>query len=142
MFAPLAGCGPAPAADLAAGKALAEDCAGCHGDNGVSQMPIMPSLAGQPDDFIQWQLVFFRGGTRKSEVMEPIAESLNNPAIRNLGAYFASLPPKPAAAASPDALAVTGEKLALQHHCRSCHGNDFQASGRRPASRANAKTFC
>ncbi len=89
------GIGPASAADVSAGKATAETCAGCHGADGVSQMPLTPSLAGQSDEFVQWQLVYFRSGTRKSEVMGPIAEALTNEEIRNLGAYYASLPPPP-----------------------------------------------
>src|SRR4051794_34135290 len=83
----------AHAADIAAGKEKAELCAGCHGEGGISQMENIPSLAAQPDQFIQWQLVFFRAGTRKNEQMRPIVEQLNNDDIRNLGAYFASLPP-------------------------------------------------
>ena len=42
-------CGPAHAADIAAGKAKAELCVGCHGENGISQMENIPSLAAQPD---------------------------------------------------------------------------------------------
>ena len=53
------------AADVAAGKALAEGCAGCHGADGISQMPLTPSLAGQPDEFVQWQLVYFRSGDQE-----------------------------------------------------------------------------
>ena len=127
-----AGCGYALAADVAAGKALAEGCAGCHGADGVSQMPLTPSLAGEPDEFVQWQLVYFRSGFRKSEVMGPIAESLGNEEICNLGAYYASLPP-PTLAVVPDALAQTGEKLASQQHCKSCHSenyNGFRAAAR------------
>jgi cytochrome c553 len=132
VVALLADCGQASAADVAAGKALAEGCAGCHGADGVSQMPLTPSLAGQSDEFVQWQLVYFRSGTRKSEVMGPIAEALTNEEIRNLGAYYASLaPPKPEAAA--DTLAQTGEKLARQHRCASCHADDY--SGFRAAAR-------
>ena len=87
----------AQAADIKAGKETAEGCAGCHGADGVSQMPLTPSLAGQPDEYVQWQLVYFRSGARKSEVMGPISEALDNEQIRNLGAYYASLPPpKPA----------------------------------------------
>src|SRR4249919_4111583 len=84
---------PARAADIAAGKQKAEICVGCHGDNGISQIENIPSLAGQPDQFIQWQLVYFRAGSRKNEQMQPIVEQLNNEDIRNLGAYFASLAP-------------------------------------------------
>jgi cytochrome c553 len=86
---------PAHAADIAAGKEKAELCVGCHGEGGISQTENIPSLAAQPDQFIQWQLVFFRAGARKNEQMQPIVEQLNNDDIRNLGAYFASLtPPK------------------------------------------------
>src|SRR5260370_11950822 len=62
------------AADVAAGKEKAELCAGCHGEGGISQTENIPSLAGQPDQFIQWQLVFFRSGSRKNEQMQPIVE--------------------------------------------------------------------
>src|SRR5438093_1505015 len=74
-------------------RALAEACAACHGTDGVSQIELTPSLAGQPDEFLQWQLVYFRSGARKSEVMGRIAEALSNQDVRNLGAYYASLPP-------------------------------------------------
>lgn len=114
------------AADVAAGKATAEGCAGCHGADGVSKMPLTPSLAGEPDDFVQWQLVYFRSHARKNEVMGPIAEALDNEQIRDLGAYYASLPPpKPEPAAAADSLAQTGEKLSVEHRCKSCHGDDF-----------------
>ena len=138
VIALLAGCERAAAAEIAGGKALAEGCAGCHGADGVSQTALTPSLAGQPDDFIQWQLVYFRGGSRKNEVMGPIAEALSNEDIRNLGAYYASLPPpKPEAATGNDALAATGEKLAARHRCRSCHGQDYSGVG--PAARLSGQ---
>jgi cytochrome c553 len=120
---------PVAAADVAAGKAKAAACAACHGENGISRTPLVPSLAGEPDDFTQWQLVYFRSGTRKSEVMEPIAKSLDNDQIRDLGAYYASLPPPKPPDAPPDALALTGGKLAAQHRCRSCHGGDYAGLG-------------
>ena len=86
--------GPAShAADIAAGKEKAELCSGCHGDNGISQTENIPSLAGQQDQFIQWQLVFFRGGARKDEQMQAIAAQISNDDVRSLGAYYASLTP-------------------------------------------------
>jgi cytochrome c553 len=130
----LGGARPVEAADIAAGKELAAGCAGCHGEDGVSQTELTPSLAGEPDDFTQWQLVYFRGGTRKNEVMESIAQALTNEQIRNLGAYYASLPPpKPQGASASDTLAQTGAKIAAQHRCQSCHGADFAGVG--PAAR-------
>src|SRR5271169_3396578 len=86
----LAGTEAGAPADLQAGRELAAGCAPCHGTDGVSEVPLMPSLAGQPDEFVQWQLVYYRSGARNSEVMGPIAQALNNDEIRNLGAYYAS----------------------------------------------------
>ena len=114
------------AADIAAGKEKAELCAGCHGDDGISQTDNIPSLAGQPDQFIQWQLVFFRAGTRKNEQMQPIVDQLNNDDIRNLGAYFAQLaPPK---ASKPDDnpdLSKKGAQAAAGRRCASCHTDTY-----------------
>ena len=118
-------CGPAHAADIAAGKAKAELCIGCHGENGISQLENMPSLAAQPDLFIQWQLVFFRAGTRKNEQMQPIVEQLNNEDIRNLGAYFAQLaPPKPPADENPE-MSKKGAQAAVGRRCASCHTDSY-----------------
>jgi cytochrome c553 len=117
---------PANAADLAAGKEKAELCTGCHGDGGISQTENIPSLAGQPDQFIQWQLVFFRSGTRKNELMQPIIEQLSNEDVRNLGAYFASL--TPAKASTPDDnpdLSRKGAQAAVGRRCASCHTDTF-----------------
>jgi cytochrome c553 len=113
------------AADLEAGKKKAELCAGCHGDVGISQMENVPSLAGQPDQFIQWQLVFFRAGTRKNEQMQPIIDQIDNEDIRNLGAYFASLtPPKAPPDDNPD-LSQKGAQAAAGRRCASCHTDSF-----------------
>jgi len=117
---------PADAADIAAGKEKAELCTGCHGDAGISQTENIPSLAGQPDQFIQWQLVFFRAGSRKNEQMQPIVEQINNDDIRNLGAYFAILPPPKASTPddNPD-LSSKGAQAAVGRRCASCHTDTF-----------------
>ena len=116
----------APAADLEAAKKKAELCATCHGENGISQMENVPSLAGQPDQFIQWQLVFFRSGARKNEQMQPIVEQINNDDIRNLGAYFASLTPPKAAQPDDDPdLSKKGAQAAVGRRCANCHTDSF-----------------
>ena len=120
-------CGsPAHAADAAAGKEKAELCAGCHGEGGISQTENIPSLAAQPDQFLQWQLVFFRGGSRKNEQMQPITEEISNDDIRSLGAYFASLPPPKASQpdSNPD-LSRKGAEAAAGRRCASCHTDSY-----------------
>jgi cytochrome c553 len=116
---------PVPAADLAAGKEKAGLCAGCHGENGISKTENIPSLAAQPDLYLQWQLVFFRSGTRKNEQMQPIVEQLNNEDIRNLGAYFASLAPaKPLPDDNAD-LSRKGAQAAVGRRCAACHTDSY-----------------
>jgi cytochrome c553 len=118
---------PLSAADIEAGRKLAEACQGCHGTNGVSRMQGTPSLAGQPDQFIQWQLVFFRSGRRKNALMQPIAGALSDADIRNLGAYFTQLPPPPRAAGddTQPGLSQAGRTVVEQNRCRSCHTDNF-----------------
>jgi cytochrome c553 len=125
---------PVRAADIAAGKEKAEICAGCHGDNGISQTENVPSLAGQSDQFIQWQLVYFRAGTRKNEQMQPIIDGINNEDIRNLGAYFASLTPPKASQPDDDPdLSKKGAQAAAGRRCASCHTDNF--AGAKAAAR-------
>jgi len=129
---PLAACifagatAAAGAADIAAGKEKAALCAPCHGDNFVSQTENVPSLAGQVDLFVQWQLIYFRSGTRKSEQMQPVVEQLSNEDIQNLGAYFASLPPfQPAQPDDNPELSKAGAQAALGRRCASCHTDTY-----------------
>ncbi len=116
---------PLSAADLTVGKQRAELCTPCHGDNGISQTENIPSLAAHPDAFIQWQLVYFRSGTRKNEQMQPIVEQLNNEDIRNLAAWFASLPPAPKKPDDDPDLSAKGAQAAAGRRCASCHGDSF-----------------
>ena len=111
----------------AAAPEVAESCAACHGENGVSTTDNTPSLAGQPDGFIQWQLVYFRSGRRQQEVMSPLSEALSDAEIRSLGAYFAALaPPPPAEGTDPQPdLSEAGAALAKQNRCGACHKDDF-----------------
>jgi cytochrome c553 len=116
---------PVGAADQA--PEVAESCAACHGEKGVSTMENTPSLAAQPDGFVQWQLVYYRGGRRQHEIMASIAEALSDAEIRSLGAYFAALPPPPPLEGpdpQPD-LSETGAQLAKQNRCASCHKEDY-----------------
>ncbi len=109
-------------------KDKVETCKGCHGENGVSQMENIPSLAGQLDQYMQWQLVYFRSGARKNEQMQPIVEGLTSEDIRNLGAYFAALPPfKEANDDNPD-LSAKGKQAAAGRRCATCHGDNFAGS--------------
>ena len=126
LLAGIMGLGAASAADDSAVKQKAEVCTACHGEAGISQTENIPSLAGQPDQFIQWQLVFFRGGARKNEQMQPIVEAISNEDIRVLGAYFAGLtPPKAGAPDDNPDLSKKGAQAAAGRRCASCHTDSY-----------------
>ena len=122
--------------DPAAGKARAEaaGCFACHGVDGLATADGLaadknvPDLAHQPDLYLEFQLVFFRKGVRKNEVMNAMAEQLSDDDLRNISAYFASLP-APNAPPPPDAApkdTELGSKIAQGIHCTNCHGDHFE----------------
>ena len=67
-----------------------------------------------------------RSGSRKNEVMQPIAEQLGNEDVRSLSAYFASLPPPKASGPddNPD-LSKKGAQAAAGRRCASCHTDSY-----------------
>jgi cytochrome c553 len=67
-------------------------CAGCHGPNGAGIPAQYPRLAGQHADYVEAQLVAFRGGSRRnSAVMTDVAAKLNDREIKALSDYVAGL---------------------------------------------------
>lgn len=92
---------PAIAADLEAGRAKASlVCAACHGVNGVSVSERIPNLAGQRARYLMDQLEAFKGGSRKSDIMNAIAPQLSAEDIANVAAHFAAQPGAAAGAKS------------------------------------------
>jgi len=75
--------------DAAAGKALAKNCAACHGETGVASNPAWPKLAGQKAGYLVNALKAFRAGLRKDPMMAGVTRGLSDADIANLAAYFA-----------------------------------------------------
>jgi len=67
---------PAPG-NAAAGKALAQSCAACHGAEGVSGNPSSPSLAGQDAQYLVSALKGYQDGSRGNTTMKALAASLD-----------------------------------------------------------------
>jgi cytochrome c553 len=87
---------PATLAQISKGNAahgafIALNCTACHGEQGVSQSDMFPTLAGMDSAAIYKQLDDFRWGKRQSGVMNGIAQSLTPEASADVAAYFASL---------------------------------------------------
>ena len=121
---------PAAAGDAARGRALAEErgCGGCHGADGRSATPDVPSLAGQPADFITLQMILFRERLRDAPPMPDLAQGLADEQLEDLAAFFAALPPGPAEdRGAPDgAVAARGQALSQRMNCGVCHLPDYR----------------
>jgi cytochrome c553 len=113
---------PAFAYDAEAGRLKAEAlCAPCHGKDGISEQPTVPSIGGQWNDYIVLALFQFRNGHRPSEAMGPVAKPLTDNDLGNLAKYYGSLQPwGPSRQSSPAALAA-GLALTQQKNCVQCH---------------------
>jgi cytochrome c553 len=109
-------------------------CLACHGPGGVSQLPLTPSLAGQPSFYAITQLFLFREGRRSSEVMTAVAKGMSDADLRAFSDLIGKLPPPPppAATAGDPARMARGAVLAERFRCVSCHGGDFAGSPQVP----------
>jgi len=67
-------------------------CSGCHGPSGGGIPAQYPRLAGQHADYVEAQLVAFRGGMRRNNpAMTAIAAKLNDREVKALADYVAGL---------------------------------------------------
>jgi cytochrome c553 len=71
-------------------------CADCHGPGAVRRNPYYPHLAGQDARYLVLQLELFqkqhRGGSAFAHLMHPVASRLKPEQMRDVAAYYESLP--------------------------------------------------
>jgi cytochrome c553 len=118
-----------PAAAASAGWPVEQRlpaCLSCHGEDGRSQTPDVPSLGGQPTPYMLIQLFMFRERLRVAAPMNEDTKGLSDDDLQNMSIALSKLPPPgpPAEAADPQRLA-RGRALAEQNHCNVCHRSDF-----------------
>lgn len=118
----------ASAADAKAGEQKSASCVGCHGQNGNSNSPQWPKLAGQQAMYIESQLKAFKSGHRNNTMMQAIATNLSDDDISDLAAYFSSQ--KHASAGADATLAKAGQPKASM--CLGCHGIQGEGKGQFP----------
>jgi len=76
--------------NLEHGAFVALNCAACHGEQGVSQSDLFPTLAGMDAAVIYKELDDFRASKRSWGAMNAIAHALTTQDSADVGAYFAS----------------------------------------------------
>lgn len=81
----------ADAQDVAAGRRVAQTCQACHGLDGIAKLPEAPSLAAQDVTYLTKQLLAYKSGERRNEVMTVVAEGLTPGQIEAVAAYYAAI---------------------------------------------------
>ena len=114
------------AGNAAAGKQKATDCAGCHGEAGISPNDTWPNLAGQNAAYLVRILTAYKSGDQKDVAMTPLAQGLGNVDIQNLATYYTGLSCKGAAGEKAAGNVAAGKVLAK--NCAACHGETGIAS--------------
>jgi len=98
--------------DAQRGEPLSTDCSECHGALGISQNPLVPSLAGQEPVYLVNAIKSYRDHERQHEVMKV---DMNDSDIEDIAAYYSVQQTEAAA----------DEHMALQEmvaRCDRCHG--------------------
>ncbi len=113
----------APAAGNDARAAmLAYTCAGCHGTNGNSQGPAIPTIAGMAEDTFTDAMNAFKDpeGGKNATIMDRIAKGYSDEDIAAMASFFAK---QKFVAAKQDfdaAKAESGKKI-HEKSCEKCH---------------------
>ena len=110
-----------------AGQGKSTVCVACHGVNGNSVNPVWPTLAGQHQQYIVKQLKAFKNDERTDPLMTPIAKTLSDADMDDLGAYFSTqaatgLEAEPSKVNEGQRLYRSGEPINGIAACAACHG--------------------
>jgi cytochrome c553 len=110
---------PASAASLAERM---QPCLACHGEQGQSENPEIPSLGAQLAPYTLIQLYLFREKQRNVELMNEYAKDLSDDDLRQFSDAIAKLPaPKPPEGDADPARIARAQALIKQNRCDFCH---------------------
>jgi sulfide dehydrogenase cytochrome subunit len=112
--------GAAPLYAAPTASMLSDTCAGCHGTDGASHGPAMPTIAGLSPDYFTESMVGFKKGERPSTVMGRIAKGYSDEEIELMAGYFKDQPFVPAKQQTDPAKVAQGEEI-YSKNCEKCH---------------------
>jgi cytochrome c553 len=104
-------------------------CLACHGENGQSENPDVPSLGGQPAPYLLIQLYLFREKQRVVDIMNEMTKNFTDDDLRKFSDNLSKLPPPQPPSDAGDAPRMErGRALITKNRCNACHTLDL--SGR------------
>lgn len=128
-------------AGLEEGRAKAQVCAACHGVDGNSTIDGIPSLAGQPKQFLVMALYMFREGRRRNDAMTPFTEKLVNADLNDLAQYFSSQKITSKTRTPPADVIAKARALTEQNNCVACHTATLTGQQHIPRLAGQNKTY-
>ena len=99
---------------------LADTCAGCHGVDGVSGGPAIPTIAGKSAEYLNTVMEQYKTGERHATIMNRIAKGYSEAEIALMADHFAALPYKAASQSTDKGKVKAGKKL-YKKNCGKCH---------------------
>src|SRR4030088_2478512 len=105
-------------------------CAGCHGPDDKPVDKTIPNIWGQQAGYIYIELRDFKRGDRKSDIMQPIASSLERQEMLDIAEYFSKKPwPDLGQPSAPKEVAERALNANRSVGCTGCHLDHFQGDG-------------
>lgn len=117
-FAFCVAAGMAQAADI---EGLAATCHSCHGIDGASVGPSMPSIAGQNEKYLNHVMLEQKYDKRYSSIMGRLLRTYSDEEIALMARHFAAKPWVPATVDAEMRMVNRGRQVA-QKTCQRCHG--------------------
>lgn len=99
---------------------ISNTCAGCHGVDGISQGPAIPSIGGMSKTYLVESMEGFKSGDIPSTIMGRIAKGYTTEEFQQMGDYFAAKSYVPAKQEFDAELAEKGKKY-HKKYCAQCH---------------------
>ncbi|VBB68897.1 Cytochrome c4 [invertebrate metagenome] len=101
-------------------RMLSNACAGCHGTNGVSTGPAIPTIAGIDADYFVAAMQGYKKDEWASTVMGRLAKNYSDSQITAMGQFFSEQKFVPAHQLVDGRKVRLGQVLHKQH-CEKCH---------------------
>ncbi|MCK5726447.1 MAG: c-type cytochrome [Thiotrichaceae bacterium] len=100
---------------------IVNTCAGCHGPDGYSRGPAIPTIGGMAKTYIVETMEGFKSEEIPSTIMGRIAKGYTTEEFEQMGDYFSAKPYVEAKGQESDKkLAAKGKKL-HKKYCEKCH---------------------
>ncbi len=101
-------------------EALAASCNACHGLNGVSVGPTMPSIGGLPEAYLKNMMLQWKSGERYSATMGRHFKGYSDEELAKLATHFSKLPWTPVVQKADAKVVKQGKEVT--DRCETCHG--------------------